>query len=448
VRLERQTRARDGETIALLRRGDPDTIGRVYDQHHAAVRSFARTLVGDEAAAEALVHEVLVALPSAMRRFQGESQCTEQTQTMTHVLPVNSTSDAQKRRFLHCWTLLLVTTLASAGARADVGVQVGPHAGVALSEDVDPYVGLGLRLTASSSPLTIQPTFHYVFDENQTLYHIGANVLYELPIAFRLKPYFGIGATFSAFAVNQPSMTTTDDEGYRLGMNLLAGARLELPWVSPFLQVTKGVGEFDAFTVGGGVELTLLERSEKPSSPEPMRFALTPYMANNIAGDVQSGRVGLGVSLAFFPWQHFGFELDGELHGHFFRDEDVADLVPENVDLDTRAALLSASAVGRYCWSSLSYGTWCPYATAGAGAIHARFDGTAYTPGATSTAKSQTNPALTAGVGITQLFTRHVGVRVDARYFRALVDENARDGGYFEDYGFLRVSAGVSVGFN
>jgi hypothetical protein len=41
----------------------------------------------------------------------------------------------------------------------------------------------------------------------------------------------------------------------------------------------------------------------------------------------------------------------------------------------------------------------------------------------------------------------NVEVRVDARYFRALVDENAPDGGYFEDYGFLRLSAGVSVGF-
>ena len=60
----------------------------------------------------------------------------------------------------------------------------------------------------------------------------------------------------------------------------------------------------------------------------------------------------MGMSLAFFPWRHFGFELDGELHGHFFRDEDVAGLVTEGVDLNTNAALLSASAVARHCWSS------------------------------------------------------------------------------------------------
>jgi opacity protein-like surface antigen len=372
------------------------------------------------------------------------------------VLPGDFTSNVPKTKLLPCWGILLATALAPAGARADVGVQVGPHAGVAFSSDVDPYVGVGLRLTAPSSPLTIQPTFHYVFDENQTLFHVSGNVLYELPVDFRLKPYFGIGVSFSAFALNEssmipmgePSMSSVDDQGNRLGMNLLAGARLELPWVSPFLQVSKGVGEFDALAVGGGIELTLRERSGTPSSPEPMRFALTPYLTNNVVGDVQSGRIGLGMSLAFFPWQHFGFELDGELHGHFFRDEDVAELVAENVDLNTKAALFSGSAVARYCWRSVTYGTWCPYATAGAGAIHAWFDGIAVMAGAESISESQTDPALSAGMGLTQLFTRHVGVRVDGRYFRALVDESARDGGYFQDYGFLRLSAGVSVGFN
>jgi outer membrane protein W len=353
------------------------------------------------------------------------------------------------------YVVLLVTILATGAAHAEVGVQVGPHGGVALGSDVDPYVGLDLRLTAPSSPLTIQPTFEYVFDENQTLYHIGGNLLYEVPLAFRLKPYFGVGVNYSTFALNEPNGPTMtvdeeqagDDQGHRLGMNLLAGARLDLPWVSPFLQVTKGVGEFDAFTVGAGLEVSLRERSGPWSAPDPMRFAVTPYLANNIVGDVQSGRIGAGLSLAFHPWEHFGFELDGELHGHFFRDEDVAELAPEGVDLDTKAALLSASAVARYCWASPSYGAWCPYATAGAGAIHAWFDGTAHAPGSESFAKAQTDPTLTGGVGITHLFTRHVGLRVDARYFRALVDASAPDGGYFEDYGFLRLAAGVSVGF-
>jgi opacity protein-like surface antigen len=361
------------------------------------------------------------------------------------VVPV-SWSSVRASTLVLCSLFCLIISLAAARASADVGARVGPHGGVALSDDVDPYVGLGLRLTAPSSPLTLQPTFDYVFDEDRTLYHVGGNLLYELPVAFRLKPYFGIGARFSAFALKQES-ATVDSEGYRLGMNLLAGARLQLPWVSPFVQVTKGVGELDALAVGGGVELTLREQSEARAAPEPMSFAVTPYLANNVAGDVQSGRVGMGLSLAVFPWKYVGFEIDGQLHGHFFRDEGVADLVPEGVDLNTAAALISASGVVRYCARGKSYGTWCPYVTAGGGAIHAWFDGFARAPGATSISRSQTDPALSGGLGISHSFTRNVGLRVDGRYFRAFVDENASDGGYFEDYGFLRVSAGVSVGF-
>src|SRR5690349_17187715 len=172
------------------------------------------------------------------------------------------------------WGVLLATSLAAGAAQADVGVQVGPHGGVAISSDADPYVGLGLRLTAPSSPLTIQPTFDYVFDENQTLYHIGGNLLYEVPVAFRLKPSFGVGMSYRPFALNEPTAPTMspgnegsrDDEGHRLGMNLLIGARLELPYVSPFVQVTKGVGEFDALAVGGGLELSLRERKGTPSA--------------------------------------------------------------------------------------------------------------------------------------------------------------------------------------
>src|SRR5262245_23291273 len=59
--------------IERLRRGDPTAVAEVYDAHHAAVRGFARRLIGDEAAAEDLVHEVFVTLPSAIRHFDGAS---------------------------------------------------------------------------------------------------------------------------------------------------------------------------------------------------------------------------------------------------------------------------------------------------------------------------------------------------------------------------------------
>jgi RNA polymerase sigma-70 factor (ECF subfamily) len=64
---------RHGWVVERLRKGDASAVAEVYDQHHAAVRRFARRLIGDDAAAEDLVHEVFVTLPSAMRRFDGGS---------------------------------------------------------------------------------------------------------------------------------------------------------------------------------------------------------------------------------------------------------------------------------------------------------------------------------------------------------------------------------------
>lgn len=59
--------------IERLQRGEASAIGEAYDLHAGAVFAFARRLVGDAAAAEDLVHEVFVTLPSAIRRFQGGS---------------------------------------------------------------------------------------------------------------------------------------------------------------------------------------------------------------------------------------------------------------------------------------------------------------------------------------------------------------------------------------
>lgn len=63
----------EGALVERLRRADPAALGAVYDQHHAAVRAFARRLIGETAAAEDLVHEVFVSLPGAARHFEGNA---------------------------------------------------------------------------------------------------------------------------------------------------------------------------------------------------------------------------------------------------------------------------------------------------------------------------------------------------------------------------------------
>ena len=59
--------------VERVRRAEPQAVGQVYDEHHAAVRAFARRLVGDSAAAEDLVHEVFVSLPRAIRGYRGDA---------------------------------------------------------------------------------------------------------------------------------------------------------------------------------------------------------------------------------------------------------------------------------------------------------------------------------------------------------------------------------------
>jgi len=62
----------DADLVARLRAGDRAAVEQTYVAHHAAIRGFARRLVGDTASAEDIVHETFVALPRAIRRFRGE----------------------------------------------------------------------------------------------------------------------------------------------------------------------------------------------------------------------------------------------------------------------------------------------------------------------------------------------------------------------------------------
>jgi RNA polymerase sigma-70 factor (ECF subfamily) len=51
---------------------DGATVAELYDGHHHVVRAFARRLLGDATLAEDLVHDVFVAVPSALERHRGE----------------------------------------------------------------------------------------------------------------------------------------------------------------------------------------------------------------------------------------------------------------------------------------------------------------------------------------------------------------------------------------
>jgi RNA polymerase sigma-70 factor (ECF subfamily) len=62
-----------GEAPSVLdrvREGDLEALADVYDRHHHSLCAFARRLLSDDAAAEDLVHDVFVVLPSIAHRVE------------------------------------------------------------------------------------------------------------------------------------------------------------------------------------------------------------------------------------------------------------------------------------------------------------------------------------------------------------------------------------------
>ena len=150
--------------------------------------------------------------------------------------------------------------------RADTGVQVGARTGIQLLDDDELRaenalsIGGEARFSFALSPLIVGLTFDHFFVEDRTLFQVGANALYDLPIGLSaLYPYVGVGIGATHFALpEEPGSPVggVDSNGTRFGMNLLGGVRFEhvaLPVVRPFAQGTVSLGPIDLFTIVGGV---------------------------------------------------------------------------------------------------------------------------------------------------------------------------------------------------
>lgn len=137
-------------------------------------------------------------------------------------------------------------------AWADVGFRVGPRTGLEFHKDKDLLAGADVRLSFPLSPLTINPIFDYYFDEDRTLFQIGVNALYYLPIPPRvLAPYVGTGVAVTGFSYHR-GVPTDDDNGSRVGLNLIGGVCFDLPVLTPFAQAMVTLGKIDLVTIGGG----------------------------------------------------------------------------------------------------------------------------------------------------------------------------------------------------
>jgi opacity protein-like surface antigen len=182
-------------------------------------------------------------------------------------------------------------------------------------------------------------------------------------------------------------------------------------------------------------------------APAHAQWLVTPHVAGNVAGDVEHGKGGPGLSVSYLG-DRLGFEFDFQRYQHFFKDSEVFPLDPSAppncrpgvsgrcTDIDTDAI----SVMGNIVLPIRIHGAtkWHPFGSAGLGIIRGWTN---------EEDRAQNNLGFNVGGGVTYSLNTRVGLRGDLRYFRALVDENKRDGVVLTDYGFWRASVGVTFGF-
>jgi opacity protein-like surface antigen len=176
------------------------------------------------------------------------------------------------------------------------------------------------------------------------------------------------------------------------------------------------------------------------AAPGYAQWVATPYLGMNVSGDVEKRKGGPGGSISYFGGL-VGFEFDFQRYQHFFKDDDVVNLVPDRrADFDTDAVSFMGNVVAPVHIQGAT--RWRPYGTAGLGVIRAWLDSTV-----DQFDTDQNNLAFNVGGGVMYSLRKQVGLRGDLRYFRALVDEDKREGVLFRDYGFWRTTVGVTVEF-
>lgn len=171
------------------------------------------------------------------------------------------------------------------------------------------------------------------------------------------------------------------------------------------------------------------------ATPARADVLLTPFLGVTFGGDTPDQQVNYGVSAAFLARGVFGIEVDAALTPNFFDAGDLVDLDDSNVSTFMVNAMIAAP--------SQTPGVR-PYASAGAGIVHAR---------ATSVGNvfdlNENTFGVNLGGGVIGQFNERVGVRGDLRYFRSVQDSDGGDdidldlGGF----NFWRATLGVTFRF-
>lgn len=171
------------------------------------------------------------------------------------------------------------------------------------------------------------------------------------------------------------------------------------------------------------------------STPARADVLLTPFLGVTFGGDTPDQQVNYGFSAAFLGSGMFGLEVDAAITPNFFDAGEFVDLEDSNVSTFMVNFMVAAP--------SQTPGIR-PYASAGAGIVHAR---------ATSVGNlfdlDENKFGVNVGGGVIGQFTDRVGLRGDLRYFRNLQDSDGGDdidldlGGF----NFWRGTLGVTFRF-
>ena len=173
----------------------------------------------------------------------------------------------------------------------------------------------------------------------------------------------------------------------------------------------------------------------------------------NVAGDLEFRRGGYGLSLGYLK-NNFLLELEVMRHQHFFKDSDMVRYIKDpNIDMNTDAILYTFNLT--YLIPLKHNSRLHPTISGGAGLYHSWFDATNYLNPSTNPQTpnleydtldtKQNNIGFHAATGIMyELKNKYLRLRSELRYSYALANNDKTTGGYFEDFGFLRFSVGIS----
>jgi opacity protein-like surface antigen len=181
------------------------------------------------------------------------------------------------------------------------------------------------------------------------------------------------------------------------------------------------------------VGIALLTFSAAPASAQ---MFVTPYAGGQFAGDTQENHFNLGAGIGYLGAGSYGFEADFNYAPNFFSESDNI-----NFDAtDTNLATVMFNGIITFPPTSLLR----PYGTGGVGWMRSQIGdvGGAF-------AVKNNDFGFNVGGGLFAQFNEHIGLRMDLRYFRAVVDDeedNEFDVG-LGSFDFWRATGGLTFTF-